>query len=72
VSTTPLDTARPEPFDSPLILSLSKDERLAQDTLVKDEPFRSPWFDRLTTSVYRHIVLTTLDLHPEARQRLTR
>jgi isoquinoline 1-oxidoreductase subunit beta len=30
----PADTlARPEPFDSPLILSLSKDERLAQDRL---------------------------------------
>ena len=29
--------ARPEPFDSPLILSLSKDERLAQD-----RPFDSP------------------------------
>ena len=30
-------TARPEPFDSPLILSLSTDERLAQD-----RPFDSP------------------------------
>jgi hypothetical protein len=27
--------ARPEPFDSPLILSLSKDERLAHDRLVR-------------------------------------
>jgi D-aminopeptidase len=27
--------ARPEPFDSPLILSLSKDERLAQDKVVE-------------------------------------
>src|SRR5438128_11696866 len=31
-SECPINTlARPEPFDSPLILSLSKDERLAQD-----------------------------------------
>ena len=28
-------SARPEPFDSPLILSLSKDERFAQDRLVE-------------------------------------
>ena len=28
-------SARGEPFDSPLILSLSKDERLAQDRLVE-------------------------------------
>ena len=28
-------SAYPEPFDSPLILSLSKDERLAQDKLVE-------------------------------------
>src|SRR5437867_5531622 len=33
--------ARGEPFDSPLILSLSKDERLAQDRLV--EPRASWW-----------------------------
>src|SRR5262245_32226380 len=30
-----LRLARPEPFDSPLILSLSKDERLAQDVPVE-------------------------------------
>ena len=30
--------ALPEPFDSPLILSLSKDERLAQDRLVDQPP----------------------------------
>jgi hypothetical protein len=28
-------SAHPEPFDSPLILSLSKDERLAQDRPVE-------------------------------------
>src|SRR5687767_3763633 len=31
----PVRLARPEPFDSPLILSLSKDERLAQDKPVE-------------------------------------
>jgi competence protein ComEC len=40
--------ARPEPFDSSLILSLSKDERLAQGRLAT-RMVRS-WFDRLTTS----------------------
>jgi len=34
-------TARPEPFDSPLILSLSKDERFGS------------WFDKLTMSGMR-------------------
>jgi len=28
-------SARPEPFDAPLILSLSKDEPLAQDRLAR-------------------------------------
>jgi competence protein ComEC len=41
--------ARPEPFDSPLILSLSKDERLAQGRPVEGRA-RGFWFDRLTTS----------------------
>ena len=36
--TTSEINARPEPFDSPLILSLSKDERLAQDKLVDQPP----------------------------------
>jgi hypothetical protein len=30
----------PEPFDSPLVLSLSKDERISQDRLVEDERVR--------------------------------
>src|SRR5213079_565641 len=34
--------ARGEPFDSPLILSLSKDERLAQDRLVEPRALGSP------------------------------
>src|SRR6266571_4907539 len=57
-SECPINTlARPEPFDSPLILSLSKDERLAQDRPVEG---RAVWlvvrqahherFDKLTTS----------------------
>jgi hypothetical protein len=29
------DTDHPEPFDSPFVLSLSKDERFAQDRLVE-------------------------------------
>jgi hypothetical protein len=33
-------SARPEPFDSPLILSLSKDEPLAQDRLVEGRVLR--------------------------------
>ena len=41
--------ARGEPFDSPLILSLSKDERLAQDRLVKPRA-RPPSFDASTSS----------------------
>jgi len=31
-------TVHPEPFDSPFVLSLSKDERLAQDMLVEGCP----------------------------------
>ena len=46
-----LSTARPEPFDSPLILSLSKDERFAQDVPVEGRAPRGSWFDKLTTSV---------------------
>src|SRR5216117_3283417 len=42
-------TAHPEPFDSTLILSLSKDERAAQDRLVEDELFCS-WFNRYILS----------------------
>src|SRR5438093_178880 len=38
--------ARPEPFDSPLILSLSKDQRLAQDRPVARRAVGS-WFDKL-------------------------
>jgi hypothetical protein len=41
--------ARPEPFDSPLVLSLSKDERLAQDAPVEGRA-QGSWFDKLTTS----------------------
>src|SRR5881628_158023 len=43
-------SARGEPFDSPLILSLSKDERPAQDVLVEPRAVCSS-FDRLRTSV---------------------
>ena len=44
-------TARPEPFDSPLILSLSTDERLAQDRPVEGRASNGSWFDKPTTSV---------------------
>ena len=45
-------TARPEPSDSTLILSMSKDERASFGTGVsKDEPLDDLcWFDKLTTS----------------------
>jgi uncharacterized protein len=46
----PTKRARGEPFDSPLILSLSKDERLAQDVLVEPRALGSS-FDKLRTSV---------------------
>src|SRR5438128_9543287 len=57
-SECPINTvARPEPFDSPLILSLSKDERLAQDRPVEGRavwlvvrPAHHERFDQLTTS----------------------
>src|SRR6185503_8172830 len=45
----PSYTARPASFVSPLILSPSKDERLAQDVPVGRAP--GSWFDKLTTSV---------------------
>jgi hypothetical protein len=37
-------------FDSPLILSLSKDERLAQDRLSNHERSGGSFFDKLRTS----------------------
>src|SRR5437867_2882618 len=57
-SECPINTlARPEPFDSPLILSLSKDEHLAQDRPVEGRavwlvvrPAHHERFDQLTTS----------------------
>jgi hypothetical protein len=55
-------TARPEPFDSPLILSLSKDERLAQDVLVEGRAPNSSWFDKP--------VLTELALRPAQGERV--
>ena len=44
------ELARPERSDSPLILSLSKDEQLAEDSSVEGRA-RCSWFDKLTTSV---------------------
>jgi hypothetical protein len=45
-------TARPEPFDSPLILSMSKDERLAQDRPVEGRALRAG-YRRITTWIWR-------------------
>jgi hypothetical protein len=42
-------SVRPEPFDSPFVLSLSKDERFAQDRPVEGRTSGS-WFDKLTTN----------------------
>ena len=42
--------ARPEPFDCTLILSLSKDERAAQDRLVEGRAARRSWFDKYILS----------------------
>jgi hypothetical protein len=58
---TLLYAARPEPFDSPLTLSLSKGERFAQDVLVEGRARqKGSWFDKLTMSVSSDLALATL------------
>jgi hypothetical protein len=60
-------TARPEPFDSPLIQSPSKDERLAQERLVEGRalgvgapgatrPYGGPDFSRITSAELTSVV----------------